>query len=537
MFRYIAKKINFQKLKNENDRQNEARDKEKRTPIPADLNKNRETLQNIFCNSHDVIYCEFNFGRRMSKRASLIYIDGMVDRDALEKNVLEPLQDGTAISKPDGAIDYTSMRMLKNSILHVSDTLIVDTLEELLDHLMSGSAILFIDGFQEALVINAKKWEHRNISEPETESVVRGPREGFTENLKTNLTLLRRKIKDTDFCIESLKIGDKTNTDISIAYIKNTAPSQLLEEVKARLKKIRTDSIIDSGYIEQFIEDAPYSIYSTIANSEKPDNTAAKILEGRVAILVDGSPFALTVPMLFIESFQVSEDYYSRTVFASFIRFLRFVSYIISVLSPAIYVALTVFHQELIPTQLLISIASGREPVPFPAVIEAAIMIVTFDILREAGVRLPKPVGSAISIVGALVLGQSAVSAGLISPIMVIVVAATAIASFVVPSQTDSGTIMRYIYLILAGLAGGFGIIMGLLINLIYITSITSFGMPYFSPIAPLVPSDLKDTVIRMPLWTVLKQPKSLTAKASAANGSRPSRSKKGTEEPSQKRG
>jgi spore germination protein KA len=219
---------------------------------------------------------------------------------------------------------------------------------------------------------------------------------------------------------------------------------------------------------------------------------------------------ALAVPMVFVSSFQSEEDYYSRPYFASFLRLLRFIAYVISTLSPAIYVALTVYHQELIPTQLLISVAAGRELVPFPAVLEAFIMLFTFDILREAGVRLPKPVGSAVSIVGALVLGQSAVQAGLISPIMVIVVASTAIASFVVPAQTDSNSILRYFYLFLAGLAGGFGILMGILIILLHLASLRSFGTPYLAPIAPLVLSDLKDSFIRLPLWMMTKRPKTV---------------------------
>jgi spore germination protein KA len=267
---------------------------------------------------------------------------------------------------------------------------------------------------------------------------------------------------------------------------------------------------LESGYIEQFIEDAPYSIFSTVSNSEKPDKVAAKILEGCAAILVDGTPFALVAPMLFLSGFQSSEDYYSRPFFTSFIRTIRFLSFIISILAPATYVALTVFHQELIPTQLLISIAAGREKVPFPAVLEAFLMLIIFDILREAGLRLPRPIGQTVSIVGAIVLGQAAVEAGLISPIMVIVVATTAIASFVVPPQADAGTILRYLYLILAGVGGGFGIIMGLLITLLHLSSLRSFGTPYLWPIAPVNFSSLKDVFIRMPLWKLLTRPKAI---------------------------
>lgn len=521
MFSYISKKLRFSKLKKENDKKNGSSIDV--NPILSVLDDNVKNIREILCNSEDIIFCEFSLGHNIKKKGLLIYVDGMTDRNMLQINVLQPLMDNIKPSEIKGI----SMEKLKKNIITISDTIVIDNIDNLVDNLLSGSTIMIVDGLDKALVINAIKLEQRSISEPETENVVRGPREGFTENIHVNTTLLRRKIKDPSFCIESIKLGDKTNTTVSLAYLKNVAEAELIREVKTRLNKINIDAVLDSGYVEQFIEDNPSSIYPTIGNSEKPDVIAAKILEGRVAILVDGTPFILTVPMLFVESFQVSEDYYSRTLLSSFIRLLRFLSYTISVLSPAIYVALTVFHQELIPTQLLISIASGREPVPFPAVIEASIMIITFDILREAGVRLPKPVGSAISIVGALVLGQSAVAAGLISPIMVIVVASTAIASFVVPAQTDSGTILRYIYLIFAGFAGGFGIIMGLLVNLIYITSIKSFGVPYFSPIAPLILSDLKDTFIRMPLWTILNKPKALSEKYSDNSDSKAAVNKK----------
>ncbi|HEX3030424.1 MAG TPA: spore germination protein, partial [Clostridia bacterium] len=280
-----------------------------------------------------------------------------------------------------------------------------------------------------------------------------------------------------------------------------------ISEIKIRLNRIHTDAVLESGYIEAFIEDAPFSIFSTVGNSEKPDTAAAKILEGRAAILVDGTPFVLTVPMLFIESFQSSEDYYSRPFYSSLVRAIRYLGYFITIIAPAAYVALTTFHQELIPTLLLFTVAAGHEGIPFTSVIEALIMIVIFEILREAGVRLPKPIGSAVSIVGALVIGESAVSAGLIGPIMVIVVALTAISSFVIPAQTDSASILRYFLLILAGLIGGFGIIMGVLLVFIHLASLRSFGTPYLSPIAPFVPTDMKDSFIRMSLRKMVTRP------------------------------
>jgi len=472
--------------------------------------ENLDTIQNALSSGSDVIIREFNFGHNRQANGALIYIKGLTSKDLIQKNILHPLMyDALKISHKE-QIDFSNVDTIKNNFLTVSDIIKVSLLNELLDNLLSGDTIMLVNGSKEALVINSKEWESRSIEEPPTESTVRGPREGFTENLNVNTALLRRRIKDPDLCLETMRIGVKTRTIVCIAYLNSLADPKLIKEIKTRLNRIEIDAILESGYIEQFIEDAPYSIFSTVGNSEKPDKVAAKILEGRAAIMVDGTPVVLTVPMLFIESFQSAEDYYSRTFFSSFIRLLRFFAYGISVLAPASYVALTVFHQELIPTQLLISLAAGREPVPFPAVLEAAIMLLTFDILREAGVRLPKPVGAAVSIVGALVLGQSAVQAGLVSPILIIVVALTAIASFVVPAQTDSGTLLRYTYLALAGFAGGFGVLMGLLVTLLHMASLRSFGTPYLLPIVPLSLSGLKDTFIRMPVWSMISRPEKM---------------------------
>jgi spore germination protein KA len=286
---------------------------------------------------------------------------------------------------PEERLEVDDIDIIRTTMISVGSVEQVNSINEVVDSCLSGDTVLLINGFKEALVISTRGWESRGVEEPKTESVVRGPREGFSETLRTNTTLLRRKIKNPDLTLESMKIGRKTKTSVCIAYLKGVANPRLIEEVKRRLKRINTDAILESGYIEEFIEDAPFSIFPTIANSEKPDVVAAKILEGRAAILVDGTPFVLTVPMVFIENFQSAEDYYSRAYFASLVRVLRFVSFMISTLAPALYVALTTFHQELIPTPLLFTMAAAREGIPFPAVLEAGMMIIVFEILREAG--------------------------------------------------------------------------------------------------------------------------------------------------------
>jgi len=272
---------------------------------------------------------------------------------------------------------------------------------------------------------------------------------------------LRRKIKNTQLKFEKITVGKQTKTDICIVYINGIANEKIVQEVKDRITRIETDSILESGYIEAFIEDAPYSLFPTVGNSEKPDIVSAKLLEGRIAVLTDGTPFVLTLPYLFIEAFQNSEDYYSRPYLATFIRWLRWLAFFISTFLPALYVAITTYHHELLPTSLLISIASANEGSPFPTIVEALLMLVAYEILREAGLRLPKAVGQAVSIVGALVIGDAAVSAGLVGAPMVVVVALTGICSFVVPTLTDVTTVTRFVLLILSGFAGMYGVILG----------------------------------------------------------------------------
>ncbi|MGI6577127.1 MAG: spore germination protein [Eubacteriales bacterium] len=517
MFGFISRKLNFHFLKSYNDKMNsKANSSEPASvttvvePIDKDLSKNIANVRSLMGDSSDLTIHEFSYGHERNHKGALVYLSSLTDKGEIHKNVLKPLMYDALLLKQSENVDLTDIDVISKNLLSISDLEQISLLKELLDKLLCGASILLVHGSSKALAINTIKLETRGVNEPDTESVVRGPREGFNECFKTGIALIRRKIKDPALCVEEMTIGEKSNTKVIIIYLKTVANPKIVEEVKRRLSRIKIDAILESGYIEEFIEDAPYSIFSTVSNSEKPDKVASKLLEGRVAILVDGTPFVLVVPMLFVESFQSSEDYYSRPFLSSIVRILRIIAFMLSILGPALYVALTVFHQELIPTQLLISIAAGHEKVPYPAILEAFLMIMVFDILREAGVRLPTAVGQTISIVGALVLGQAAVEAGLISPIMVIVVATTAISSFAVPSQTDSGTILRYIYLLLAGIAGGFGVIMGMLVTLMHLSSLRSFGVPYLWPIAPLNLPGLKDVFIRAYMWKMEKRPSAL---------------------------
>jgi len=517
VFNFLSKKLRSWQQQNQNiNKENKENDNSKKTKensqakLSSNLKENLDSIKAILGVCEDLIIREFAFGNKGQISAAIIFIDGMVDRTLINDNIIKPLMYDNRFICEEESLEIKNIDIIKGTILYVGEIEKSTTINDLVESCLSGDTILLIEKAKEALVISSRGWETRGVVDPETETIVRGPREGFTENLRTNTTLLRRKIKSPDFMLEAMKIGRKTNTAISIAYLKGVANPEVIEEAKRRLKRIDTDGILESGYIEGFIEDAPLSIFSTIGNSEKPDTVAGKILEGRVAVLVDGTPFVLTFPMVFIEGFQSAEDYYSRPYYASLVRVIRFIAFAISILAPSSYVAATTFHQELIPTPLLFTVAASSEGTPFPAVVEVLAMGVIFEILREAGIRLPRPVGQAISIVGALVIGESAVSAGLIGGIVVIVIALTAVASFVVPAQTDSGAILRVILVILAGSMGGVGIMVGLIGILIHLASLRSFGTPYLSPLAPLSPFDLKDVFFRVPIWAMLTRPKSI---------------------------
>ncbi len=505
MFNYIQKIIQFQKMKSRSKEKPEER-QETGSDLSEDLGKNLAILRGIIAESSDLIVRTFVIGDRV--KAAIIYIDGLSDKALVSETILKPLMYHTDLDSLPEKIDA---EYVKSELLYVSSIETDKFVGTVVDKILSGDTAFLLDGAAEVLIISLRGWKTRGIEEPQTEASVRGPREGFTETLRINTSLLRRKIKNPNLKFETVTIGERTKTDVCIAYISGLTKPELIEEVKRRLNKIKIDGVLESGYIEQYIEDAPYSVFPTVGNSEKPDKVAAKMLEGRAAIFVDGSPFVLTVPNLFIESFQSAEDYYSRPYFASVIRILRFTAFFISLLAPALYVALSTFHQELIPTPLLLSMAAAHEGVPFPSVVEAIVMLLFFEILREAGVRLPRPIGQAVSIVGALVIGEAAVSAGLIGAPMVIVVAITAVSSFTIPAQMDSSTIYRFVLLLLAGFLGGFGIAIGLFIMFIHLANIKSFGIPYLSPVVPYDKAYLKDTFLRAPLWAMHKRPKGMS--------------------------
>lgn len=377
-------------------------------------------------------------------------------------------------------------------------------MEEAVEAVLKGNTAFFMDGSNVALIIKTQTWEHRGVQQPETEINVRGPREGFTETLSVNISQVRRKIKDPNLRIEPIKLGRRTRTEVCVVYIEDIADPKIVAEVWRRLRRIDIDAVLESGYIEELIEDAPLSVFPTVGNTETPDKFAAKVLEGRVGILFDGTPFALTVPYLFVESFQVAEDYYSRSFFTSLLRIIRITALHITIALPALYVAIATFHPNVIPEALLRTISITREGVPFPAFVEALLMGFFYEAFREGVVHMPRSVGQSVSLVGALILGEAAVNAGVISPIMIIIFSLTAVMGFLLPPQTDSATLLRIPILIMGSFFGLFGVLWSYVFVIIHLASIRSFGAPYMSPFMPLTVKDLKDSLIRLP-WSMLK--------------------------------
>ena len=485
--------------------------------VPPSTRNVRSLLQQVFAQCNDFKIRTIILGDKVE--ILVAYMEGLSDKTIINDDILRPLMYKETKEMLEKFKHKTNLLdILVKKVLHTANLSTTSNFDDCVNDILSGNTVVFVGGLTDAIVIGTKEWNDRAIDEPDTESLIRGPREGFTESIRSNTALIRRKVKNANLKFEEITLGEQTNTTVSIAYIKGIVNTDVLETVKRRLNNIKTDAILESGYIEEFIEDGPLSLFPTIGNSERPDKVASKLLEGRVAILTDGTPFVLTVPFLFVESLQAAEDYYSRSFFTALIRLLRIFGLFIATLLPALYVATLSFHLSVVPFQLLISIAAGREGVPFDPFTESLVMLSAFEILREAGVRMPKPVGQVISIVGALILGQAAVDAGVVSNIMVIVIALTAISSFLVAPMHGAVPILRIIFLFSANILGYLGIQFVLITLLIHLCSLRSFGIPYLAPFAPLEGADLKDSLIRMPLWTLFTRPKSLDQNSSMKN-------------------
>lgn len=515
MFRKLSKVYHYYRLRFENDKQAHDEDTHNDVSnipqhIPTSLEELIGYLNKTFEDYGDLVLRKVQLGDDANKIV-VVYINGLINKQRLNADILKPIMIYSRTTDLDKAINQRTIpQILMENLLPTFQIKEVTHLEQSINGILDGYALIYIEGNAMALQVDTKGWSERNVDKPITESTVRGPRESFIESLETNISLLRRKIKNPNLKVENYRIGEQSHTNVVICYLKGIVDDNIIKTVRSRLKKIKIDAILDSGYVEQFIEDNPFSIFPTIGNSEKPDRIAAKILEGRVAIFCDGTPTVLTVPYLFTETIQASDDYYSRFFLGSLNRILRTLAFIITISAPGIYIALITFHSNSIPLKLLLSIAASVEGLPFSPFIEALFMTTAFELLKEAGIRMPRPFGQSISIVGALIIGEAAVNASLVSNIMVIIIALTGICSFIIPPIQDSVHLIRLTIMLAANILGFLGIIIILMLLSIQMCSISSFGVPYMSPLAPFYKNELKDSVIKLPIWMMTKRPKSL---------------------------
>lgn len=431
----------------------------------------------------------------------LIYLDGMVNADILDESVINSIIRAD-LSDKASADAIISQVISNHSVKKSGDP------DELLSSIIHGDSVLLMDKSQDAIIVSSNGWKSRTPSEPEGEKLIRGPREGFVEPILDNLSLIRRRLATPDLKYREMTIGTRTKTKLGIVYIDGVANNQILDELIERINKVEIDGIVLAGTLAEFIQDAPYSPFETIGFTERPDVAVADLLEGRIIVLMDGTPIVMTLPYLFEKFFQSGDDYSLNYLFSSFSRLLRIISFWLTITAPAIYVALMTHHQEMIPTPLFMSIVAAREGVPFPTIVETVGLLLIFEILREAGTRMPISLSNALSILGALVLGTAAVEARIVSATVIIVVALTGLTGLMTQKIKAPVVIIRAFLVLMAGFMGLYGVLYGFIIITLHMCSIRSFGVPYMMEYTSLRPGDLVDTAMRAPVWFLKKRPK-----------------------------
>lgn len=480
--------------------------------LTTGLQDNIDSIRSILGNPHDLLVRSFFIGKT-NHSCAIVCIDGLVDSDMIHEQVLANIQLMISTANKNVPVEPDAiLSLLYEEVLSVIEIKKVSDLNQILDSVLSGDTALFVDGASEVIMIDSKGWKTRSLEEPVSEGLVRGPRDGFTESIRDNTVRIRRRVKDFHLRFDGCLVGQRSKTELILAYIDDIVDKELLDEVKRRIATIDIDEVEESGFIEQWIEDDFLSPFPQIHNTERPDKVAASLFHGRIAILLDGTPMVLIVPVTLGLLMHSPEDYYERWIVGSLARLLRYLAAFLAVFSPAFYIALVTYHPGMIPSDLAFSIAATRDGVPFPAFLESLMMVTTMELLQEAGLRLPKPIGQTVGIVGGLVIGDAAVSAGIVSPVMVIVVALTAIASFAIPAYhlAIAFRMIRYLAMFAAAIFGVYGVVLSLIVIMIHLSNLTSIGYPYLAPLAPQMPRDWKDLILRAPVTFLKNRPKSL---------------------------
>lgn len=481
--------------------------------ISSDLMANIEEIQSIFCETPDLVVRKFVI-KASQRQAALIYLSGITDSQVIYNHVLKPLlfEKGTDPNEKDLRV---SLGQIKESKLW----------HEIESAILNGECVLFVENGTGAFIYNTPLFPKRSIEESPVESSLLGAHVGFTEAGGDNVALIRNYIHNRELKINEITVGKRGKSKLSILYLADVANQVVLKELEDRIKIIDVDAVLNAGALAEYIEDDPYSPFPQLLVTERPDFAASEILQGRIVTVVDRSPSVIIGPVTFDSFFKAIDDYSARWMVATFIRLMRYFGFFIAIFLPAIYIAIISFHVDIIPLKLLLSLGESRERIPFPPYIEAFIMELTLEMLREAGIRLPVRIGQTVGIVGGIVIGQAAVEAGIVSNIMVIVVALTAIASFIIPNYEMGSAIriIRFPMMIIASFFGFVGIIVGFMIIIAHFISLESLGMPYGSPFAPLRFQDWKDALIRLPQWSIQKRPLNTGAvQLKKANSNRP---------------
>lgn len=483
----------------------------KKMPIKSDLEYNKKEIEYLYHlpENLDIVVREFNVGTVPPVPAFAVMIDGLVDSQLIS-DLLQALMLFSNGNEPKKKV---TEEILKN-FFPGQQTKLIDNFGDVLDSVNYGDTVFFFKDSKKALTVDTKGFKHRSIEKPSNEQLVMGPHESFNEVLRVNTGLIRRILRTKDLMTEYLKVGERVPNDVVVVYIKNLSNQALVEEVKRRISSLKVDYMLTTGMLEDLIEDRPYNIMPQTISTERPDKVASYLMEGKVGIIVGGSPNILIVPANIFDQLHTGEETYLKWQYGTFIRFVRMFAFFLALLLPGIYTSIMLYHQEMVPTELLMTIAGNREKVPFPTIVEILLMEVSFELLREAGIRVPGIIGPTIGIIGGLILGQASVEANLVSPILVILVSVTGLASFAIPNYSLSFAlrISRFVYIFLGWFLGFFGIAVGLFIYLIVISNLKSFGVPYLAPVAPVTKKS-RDIIIRYPLFLNKNRPDYLNTK------------------------
>lgn len=484
--------------------------------ICKQLSKNVERIKKEFNypENKDFIIREFKIKNKTD--AAVIYVEGMADKEIINNFILRQLmkfnennnKQGESPEDNSNNENGFTVQYIMDNLLAVNEAIIVKEFDRIIKEVLNGLTAVFVDGGEECIIIETRGYEKRNVDSPQSESVIRGPQEAFTENLRTNLTLIRKILRNKNLITEMLPLGKVDNRSCAVVYINGITNPKIVDEVKKRINNIDVDYLAGDGELCQFIEDHPYSLFPQILSTERPDRIGALLMEGNVVFITDGSPYASAVPITFNHLFHTSEDMSLRWQFGTFLRIIRLIATFLAVFLPGMYLSLVLYHQEMIPTELLFSIAAARENLPFPTILELILMEISFELIREASLRIPGAIGQTLGIIGAVVLGQAAVSAGIVSPVLIIIVAISGMGSFAIPnfSLAFGMRIIRFVFIFCAAIAGFYGMIAGLFITGGMICSMKSFGVPYLSPVAPKTQKG-QDIIVRAPIWTQTARP------------------------------